>query len=92
MIQLACPHCGPRNASEFRYVGERRPRPAADATDPTGWRDYLYGRENPAGWVRETWLHRAGCRRYLVVERHTVTNEVGGVADAAPGVRGGGRR
>ncbi len=76
MIVLACPHCGPRNASEFRYVGELRSRPDPNATSPAEWRSYLYVQTNPAGWVTERWYHRAGCRRYLVVERHTVTNEV----------------
>lgn len=85
MIQLACPHCGPRNAAEFRYIGERRARPPVDGSAPAVWRDYLYIRDNPAGWVREAWLHRAGCRRYLLVERHTVTNEVRSVTEASGG-------
>ena len=33
---------------------------------------------NPRGQVTETWYHRAGCRRYVVVERDTSTNEVKG--------------
>lgn len=37
-------------------------------------------RDNPAGWTVETWYCRAGCRRYFVIERHTVTNEVRGSA------------
>jgi heterotetrameric sarcosine oxidase delta subunit len=40
----------------------------------TEWRAYLYLQENPAGWMRETWFHRAGCRRYVTLERHTVSN------------------
>lgn len=85
MLVLDCPHCGPRDAGEFGHLGEtvRRPDPA-DVT-PTAWRAYLYLRDNPAGWVTETWLHRAGCRRYLVVERHTVTNEVRDVRPAREG-------
>ncbi|MBW3604734.1 MAG: sarcosine oxidase subunit delta [Actinobacteria bacterium] len=82
MIELHCPHCGPRNVSEFRHVGERHFRPDPGTTDPDEWRAYLYLRDNPAGWTDETWLHRAGCRRYLVVERHTVTNAVRAVRDA----------
>lgn len=76
MMLMPCPYCGPRNATEFHYVGERRPRPDPNDTTPAGWRGYLYLRRNPAGWTFETWVHRAGCRRYLSVERHTVTNEV----------------
>jgi heterotetrameric sarcosine oxidase delta subunit len=81
VILLECPHCGPRDASEFRHAGERRTRPDPNATTPHQWREYLYLRDNPAGWVTETWAHRAGCRRYLAVERHTVTNEVRAVRD-----------
>jgi len=85
VILLPCPHCGPRNASEFRYVGELAHRPDPNTTGTGEWRAYLYLKRNPAGWTTETWLHRAGCRRFLVVERHTVTNEVGSVRDAAGG-------
>ena len=82
MILLACPHCGSRNVAEFRYLGElvHRPDPATATAD--AWRTYLYRRRNPAGWVTETWLHRDGCRRFLTVERHTVTNEVRAVRPA----------
>ena len=76
MILLPCPYCGPRNASEFRYVGELSTRPDPETTDTEGWRTFLYLRANPAGWTTETWFHRAGCRQHLVAERHTVTNEV----------------
>lgn len=82
MILLDCPNCGPRSASEFRYVGERQARPDPNAATPEQWRSYLYLRNNAAGWINETWLHRAGCRRYLVVERHTVTNDVRDVREA----------
>lgn len=75
MMLVPCPHCGPRNASEFRYVGEQRARPPA-GTGPQRWRSYLYLRANAAGRVTESWYHRAGCRRYLSVERDTVTNEL----------------
>ncbi len=86
MILLPCPHCGPRNADEFRHVGELVPRPDPATSAPEQWRAYLYLRRNPAGWVAETWLHRAGCRKFLTVERHTVTNEVRSVGPAgAPG-------
>jgi heterotetrameric sarcosine oxidase delta subunit len=83
VIQLDCPNCGPRNVAEFRYVGERHVRPDPATADPSTWRAYLYVRANPAGWTDETWLHRSGCRRYLTVERHTVTNEVRGVREAS---------
>lgn len=76
MILVPCPHCGPRNASEYRYVGEQRTRPDPATSGPERWRSYLYLRTNAAGWVTETWYHRAGCRRYVTIERDTVSNEV----------------
>src|SRR5919112_4670816 len=76
MILLPCPYCGPRNVSEFRYVGEVSERPDPSETFIEGWRTFLYVRNNPAGWTTETWFHSAGCRQHLIAERHTMTNEV----------------
>ena len=76
MILLPCPYCGPRDAAEFGYVGEGGVRPDVRTATPEQWRRYLYLRRNPAGWTAESWYHRMGCRRYLVFERNTVTNEV----------------
>ncbi len=75
MILVPCPYCGPRNASEFRWGGEARPRPPVGTVTPEAWRAYLYLRRNVAGWTVESWYHRAGCRRFFCAERHTVTNE-----------------
>jgi heterotetrameric sarcosine oxidase delta subunit len=88
VIELHCPNCGTRNVDEFRYVGERHVRPDPATADPEVWRAYLYLRDNPAGWTDETWLHRSGCRRYLVVERHTVTNAIRSVREAAADATG----
>lgn len=76
MMLLPCPWCGHRNVSEFRYVGELTPRPDPATTTPARWREYLYLRANRCGPVVERWYHRMGCRRYLVVERDTLTNQV----------------
>lgn len=75
MILIPCPHCGPRNSDEFSYLGERSARPAPSAS-PAQWRQYLYLKENPAGWTTEQWYHASGCRKFLIAERHTVTNEI----------------
>lgn len=77
MILVPCPHCGPRNVSEFRHVGEAVARPDPESAGPEQWREYLYVRDNPAGWTVETWYHRAGCRAYFGAERDTVTNSFG---------------
>ena len=76
MLLVPCPHCGPRNSADLHYVGEshgRRPDPNTATADQ--WRTYLYTKQNPAGWLRETWYCRSGCRRYFKVERNTATNE-----------------
>ncbi len=76
MIRIPCPFCGLRNCDEFVNKGESKRRPAVGAASREEWRAYLYDRVNPEGWVRERWYHRAGCRRYIKVERHTFTNEI----------------
>ena len=84
MILLPCPWCGPRDSEEFGYVGEPRGRPDPQTTTAEEWRDHLYLRRNVAGWVTESWHHRMGCRRYLLVERDTITNDVRPAGPAAP--------
>lgn len=76
MIRIPCPYCSLRNSSEFRHVGEAGSRPDPASATPEQWRAYLYERSNPAGWTTETWFHTMGCRRFVRVERHTVTNEI----------------
>jgi heterotetrameric sarcosine oxidase delta subunit len=81
MFRIPCPHCGSRNVSEFRHVGERRTRPDPQTATPVEWRAYLYEHDNVAGLSVESWYHTFGCRRFISVERHTVTNEVRPVVD-----------
>ena len=76
MMLIPCIHCGPRNASEFRYGGEMGRRPDPNRTTPAEWRSYLYDQYNPSGWTTERWFHTSGCRRFYVVERHPVPNEI----------------
>lgn len=91
MIVIPCPHCGPRNSSEFRHGGESRTRPDPSAATPAQWRSYLYDKENPAGWASEVWYHAFGCRRFVTVERHHTSNEIRAVAgtDDAPATDAG---
>lgn len=83
MLLIVCPHCGPRNSDEFSFLGERSSRPVAGTTTAAEWRHYLYLKDNAAGWQGERWFHIAGCRRFLDVERDTVTNEIRSVRDVA---------
>jgi heterotetrameric sarcosine oxidase delta subunit len=76
MLLIICPHCGPRNSDEFTYIGEPSSRPDVGDTNPEDWRRYLYMRSNRNDWVRERWFHVSGCRRFLMLERHTASNEI----------------
>lgn len=76
MILIPCTNCGPRNSAEFAYFGETRPRPDVNNVELAEWSTYLYTRRNPAGWTTEHWYHRDGCKKFIVVERDTVTNEI----------------
>jgi len=78
---IDCPHCGRRPREEFTVRGAALQRPAPDAP-AQDWHAYVYLRENPKGPHREYWRHHAGCRRWLIVSRDTLTHEVQAVADA----------
>ncbi len=87
MMLIPCIHCGPRNADEFVYAGEDLQQPDAATAQPAEWRRFLYMRANLADWTVEHWYHRAGCRRYFTVERHTVSNEIRAVRQPASQTR-----
>ncbi len=74
-FQITCPNCGPRDDSEFRYGGQIvPPAPApASTSEAVGQRSFVSNLPVPQ---RERWFHRFGCRRWLVAERNTQTNEV----------------
>lgn len=72
---ISCPHCGPRDSSEFYFRGEAASqRPDYDA-GTAAFADHVYGRTNPAGPQKEHWYHAAGCRSWLLVERDTRTHD-----------------
>ena len=73
------PLLGPRDASEFTYLGDASLIDRPDWQSPTAAQDfyeYAYLRNNPAGWHQELWFHEAGDRSWLVVTRNTVTHEI----------------
>jgi heterotetrameric sarcosine oxidase delta subunit len=73
-LQIPCPRCGPREQTEFLYGGEDRP---IDLPDPTEDFRAVYLRENGTGPQRERWYHRAGCRRWLTIDRDATTDRIG---------------
>ncbi|MCO4055049.1 MAG: sarcosine oxidase subunit delta [Bosea sp.] len=78
-MRIACPHCGLRDESEFRYRGDASvSRPDGDA-GADAFTAYVYERTNPQGWHGEWWLHVGGCRQVLKVLRHTATHDIAAV-------------
>ena len=77
MLHVPCPWCGPRDETEFRYGGQAGLAYPVDpdAVDDATWAAYLFMRDNPKGPFDERWHHVAGCRRWFVVRRDTLTNE-----------------
>lgn len=73
-MRIPCPFCGERDSAEFSYRGDATP--ARPDPDDSGFADYVYFRDNPAGQISEHWYHAAGCRKWLVVERDTRTHEI----------------
>ncbi|MCF3932213.1 sarcosine oxidase subunit delta [Acuticoccus sp. M5D2P5] len=81
---IPCPHCGPREVSEFTYIGDAtKVRPAPDAS-ADAWSDFVHARRNPRGRHAEHWQHTAGCRAIVRVTRDTVTHAVYGASLAGP--------
>lgn len=77
-MRISCTYCGPRDASEFTYLGDAtltRPDPETPDAE-AAYFDYVYLRDNPAGPHRELWYHASGCRAWLEVTRDTRTHEI----------------
>ena len=73
------PLLGPRDASEFTYLGDVSLIDRPDwqsATAAQDFYEYQYLRDNPAGPHQELWFHEGGDRSWLVVTRNTVTHEI----------------
>ena len=70
------PLLGPRDASEFTYLGDAKllVRPHSDDID--AYHDYIHLRDNPDGLHRELWFHEQGDRSWLIVTRNTATHEI----------------
>jgi heterotetrameric sarcosine oxidase delta subunit len=83
MMQIMCPHCGPRSQAEFLYertVDSVVPLAAA----PDDAMNTLFTRTNPRGVDEEIWRHTYGCRAWMVITRHRVTNEITDVRAVGP--------
>ena len=87
MIRINCPFCGLRDQTEFTYEGDASVvYPALDASEQE-WYEAVYLRDNPRGVHLEYWRHAFGCGALLLVERNTLTHEIGFVRMAHPGMQ-----
>jgi heterotetrameric sarcosine oxidase delta subunit len=83
MMQIACPHCGPRAQAEFTYERTVDSVVTLDAP-PDAAMKTLFTRNNPRGPDDEIWRHTFGCRAWIIITRHRVTGEISAVRAAAP--------
>lgn len=76
MLLIECPHCGPRDETEFAYGGPVRPPypPDPDELTDREWAMYLFYRDNPRGPLTERWRCN-GCRKWFTRVRDTTTYE-----------------
>lgn len=78
-FRLSCPNCGNRPNTEFWFGGESlvSVTPGKDSQEEYA---RVWLRRNTAGRQSERWFHYAGCRRWITVERDTLTNVIYGVS------------
>ena len=82
-MQVPCPHCGPRAQSEFVYERTVDSVVTLDAA-PDAAMAALFTRANPRGLDEEIWRHTYGCRAWLVITRHRITNAISAVRAVGP--------
>jgi heterotetrameric sarcosine oxidase delta subunit len=74
-LRINCLNCGSRPYTEFWFGGE-----VVASGDPAEGLQDDYARvwlkQNTAGRQLERWFHYAGCRRWMTVERDTLTNVI----------------
>jgi heterotetrameric sarcosine oxidase delta subunit len=83
MMQITCPHCGPRAQVEFAYERTVDSVAALDSRCEDAMKT-LFTRANPRGVDEEIWRHTYGCRAWMVITRHRVTNEISAVRAVGP--------
>ena len=80
MLLISCPFCGPRSEDEFAFGGDATGVTQKEQSNTEAFADQIFLRVNPKGWHKEFWIHRYGCGRWMIVERHTVTHQIKSVS------------
>ena len=83
MMQFTCPHCGPCAQSEFIFERTVDSVVTMDAPAEEAMHA-LFTRGNPRGFDDEIWCHTFGCRAWMVITRHRVTNEISATRAVGP--------
>jgi heterotetrameric sarcosine oxidase delta subunit len=83
MMQIICPHCGPRAQAEFVYERTVDSVVTLDAAPEEAMKT-LFARSNPRGVDDEIWRHTFGCRAWMVITRNRVTNEISATRAVGP--------
>ena len=78
MLLIPCPWCGERPQTDFTYGGDGTVVRPAEGAPRADWAGFVFTRDNPMGPHLELWHHSAGCRRWLLVERDTLTHDITG--------------
>ena len=78
MLHIPCPWCRERPETEFVCGGEAKGvRPEApELMSDDAWIEYLCGRENPRGRIKEMWWHAKGCGLWFPLWRDTASHEI----------------
>jgi sarcosine oxidase, subunit delta len=72
---MTCPLNGPRNISEFVWLGDVKDMPNPDSCTDAEWADYVFLENNIAGVVDEWWVH-APSNMFFIARRNTLTDDV----------------
>ena len=75
-LMIPCPTCGRRPHTEFWCGGELPAEGHGAAADVEADYRRVWLKDNVAGDQPERWFHHAGCRRWITLVRHTVTNTI----------------
>ncbi len=78
-LLIPCPNCGVRPYGEFWCSGELPEGGHGAASDADADFDRVWLKRNVAGVQAERWFHHAGCRRWVTVQRNTLTNTINAV-------------
>lgn len=75
MLLIPCPHCGPRDQTEFTYGGLKTPLPDLNGS-LRDWHRAVHLRTGDGQVRSELWCHTAGCESWITVRRDLKTHQI----------------